>query len=63
MSLFDYKQSQEIMGKYFYAYIMAACRCADDINMMKLESCWPETVAEMKARYNAPGGRLKEDES
>ena len=61
MSLFEYQQSREIAGKYFDAYIMAACRVADYTNLYKLQKFWPDTVAEMKARYNAPGGCLEKD--
>jgi TorA maturation chaperone TorD len=65
MSLNDYQESQQI-GVWedwtFYALIMAAMRKADDENLAKLESVFPETLAELRARYNAPGGALNEAE-
>ena len=63
MSLYDYMVSQEIAvrDEPFYALIMAAARKADNGNMMVLEACWPETIADLRARYNAPGGRLQSD--
>jgi hypothetical protein len=41
---------------------MAAMRKADDTNLEKLKSVFPETLAELRARYNAPGGALNEQE-
>jgi len=60
MSFYDYKVSQEIAlrGEPFYALIMAAARKADTENMALLEACWPFIVADLRARYNAPGGLL-----
>lgn len=45
----------------FYAIIMAAYRKADTLNQQILEGSWPRVVAELKARYNAPGGVLESD--
>jgi hypothetical protein len=64
MSLYNYKESQEIRSKDygFYSLIMAAIFKADDINMEKFKMCWPDIYEEAKARYNAPGGILPKDE-
>lgn len=63
MSLYDYQQSREIATKDygFNSLIMAAMRNADDFNLAKLSSAFPETYFELKERYNAPGGKLKDD--
>lgn len=61
MSLYDYKRSAEIVQEPFYTLIMAAFRKADTENLRKLSSAFPEVWAELKARYNAPGGRLPEE--
>jgi len=63
MSLYDYMASQTIAARDepFYALIMAAGRKADTQNLELLESCWPDTIADLRARYNAPGGRLQSD--
>lgn len=60
MSLYDYRYSRQIAADDppFYALIMAALRGADSENQRKLEAAWPETCAELRARYNAPGGLL-----
>ena len=42
----------------FYALVMAAARRADTTNLAKLRRAWPEVVAELETRYNAPGGLL-----
>lgn len=65
MSYYDYKVSQEIAATDppFAALIMAAARKADTENMLLLEACWPETIAELRARYNAPGGLLPGESS
>ncbi len=62
MSLYDYKRSQVISmnsDNSFYAIIMAAMREADGQNGEKLKTAFPEVWAELKARYNAPGGKLE----
>ena len=63
MSYYDYKMSQKIEVKDypFYAIIMGAMRKADDINLEKLMTAFPETYKDLKARYNAPGGFLPGD--
>jgi len=64
MSHYDYLKSREIAANNypFYAIIMGAIRQADTDNLNKLESIFPEIVAEFKERYNAPGGWLCESE-
>jgi hypothetical protein len=42
----------------FYALVMAAMRQADTNNAAKLRAAFPDTWAELDARYNAPGGIL-----
>lgn len=63
MSLYDYQVSQQLAkdDPPFAALIMAALRKADSYNAYLLEECWPEICGEMRARYDAPGGRLPED--
>lgn len=60
MSHHEYEASKLIaMDDWpFYALIMAAMRQADSFNLEKLGQAFPETLAELKARYNAPGGLL-----
>ena len=63
MSLHEYEESREL-GKTdpsFYALIMAAMRKADDNNLGKLRSLFPETWKELLARYNAVGGILPDE--
>ena len=64
MSIHEYMMSQkvELEGYPFYALIMAAMRQADDVNLDKLRSMWPNEYAELRARYNAPGGVLHDHE-
>ena len=61
MSYHEYRESQEIAVKDhgFYALIMAAMRKADTENLFKLQRLFPETWQELRARYNAPGGKLE----
>lgn len=63
MSRHEYEVSQRIdhMDPPFYALIMAAMRKADTPNMAKLRRAFPDTHAELEARYNAPGGVLDSD--
>lgn len=63
MSLHEYLVSQELDRDHppFYALIMAAMVKADSRNIALLRSAFPETFAELDARYNAPGGRLPSD--
>ena len=64
MSLHEYEASKEISKSDppFYALIMAAMRKADDKNLGRLRSLWPETWDELTARYEAPGGFLAHEE-
>lgn len=61
MSLFNYEVSRELERQDipFYALIMAAVRRADTDNLHALERAFPDVVAEVRARFNAPGGRLE----
>lgn len=60
MSLYDYQRSRVIAAEDepFYALIMAAMRQADGVNLERLKGAFPETWAELDARYHAPGGFL-----
>jgi len=63
MSLHEYRESISISAEDppFYALLMAAIRKADTTNTAKIKYAWPELWDEMQARYNAPGGILRED--
>lgn len=63
MSLYDYRMSIQISSEDhpFYALMMAAMRQADDFNLMKLRSIFPDLYEELKLRYHAPGGILETD--
>jgi hypothetical protein len=60
MSLYDYRRSQAlyVADEPFYGLIMAAMRRADTDNLELLRRAFPETHAELHARYHAPGGLL-----
>ena len=60
MSLYDYRAGQqiELAGHPFYALIQAAMRQADTTNTELLANAFPTVYAELRARYNAPGGVL-----
>lgn len=58
MSLYAYKESQEIASRGFDALIMAAMRKADTDNAGLLREAFPEIWKELLGRYNAPGGLL-----
>lgn len=64
MSLYDYMQSKKISRNDpgFTALLFSLIRKADTLNLALIESVFPAHVEEMKARYNAPGGCLNEDE-
>ena len=64
MSYYDYRVSAslELQDVPFYALIMAAALRADTANLAKLRRACPEVVAELEARYNAPGGLLPGEE-
>ena len=63
MSLFDYRQSQQISSRdyAFYSLIMAAMGQADDIDTEKLIAMWPDIWDELQARYYAPGGLIGDE--
>jgi hypothetical protein len=63
VSRFDYEQSKRINQEdyTFAALVMAAMRKADTMNGMLLAKVFPSIDAELRARYNAPGGRLETD--
>lgn len=63
LNLFDYEQSREIERHHFgfHALIAAAMRQADTDNMERLTMAFPQVAADLKARYNAPGGLLPGD--
>lgn len=63
MSHYDYSMSMElsIQDPPFYALIMAAMRKADDDNLARLRSMFPQTFKELKARRDAPRGLLPEE--
>jgi hypothetical protein len=46
----------------FYPLLMAALRVADPENMARVRAMFPDVVAELEARYNAPGGVLSAEE-
>ena len=64
MSLHEYQESRAIEGEgfSFYGLVMAAMRQADTENASRLEIAFPDQWAELKARYNAPGGLLPGEE-
>lgn len=64
MSLYDYKKGIEAATEDypFYALIQAAMRQADNDNIEKLKLAFPDTWAELNARYHAPGGLLPGEE-
>jgi len=65
VSRYEYIASQELEreGRPFYALIMAAMRGADSDNLERLRREWPEVWAELRARYDAPGGVLEGESS
>lgn len=60
MSLHEYEMSSEIARHDFpfYSLVMELMRRADTPNATKLQHAFPEQWAELRARYNAPGGLL-----
>lgn len=63
MSLYDYHLSQ-VISEHDHpvdALLMAAMRKSDSYNLARFEAAFPELLAEMKQRYNAPGGVIPED--
>lgn len=51
--------AQEFEGLSFASWIMALMRQADTKNSEVIKREWPILYAEMKARYNSPGGILR----
>ena len=65
MSKYDYQRSQILEAdreNSFYSLIMAAMRKADDVNIEKLKLVFSDTWQELNARYNAPGGKLENEQ-
>jgi hypothetical protein len=66
MSYEEYRIGQHLCKDYnsddFYGLIQGCMRLADDNNLSKLKSAFPEQWTELQARYNASGGRLKGEE-
>lgn len=60
MTLHCYRVSAQIAARDepFYALVMAAMRKADTDNAEILRQAFPEVHAELRARYDAPGGVL-----
>jgi hypothetical protein len=56
---FAYEESRHpTHGTGFYPLLMAALRVADTENYARIRMVFPDVVAELEARYNAPGGVL-----
>ena len=65
MSLYDYTKARELAMNDdipFYALVMAAMRRADSMNAAKLERAFPHCWHELQARYDAPEGKLSEED-
>lgn len=58
----SYHANKETFANPFYSLLMAAMREAGSGNLEKLKEAFPDTWAELKARYNAPGGLLEGEE-
>ena len=60
LNYYEYRESQVIAQRdySFYALIAAAMRQADNENTALLSGAFPQVHTDLKARYNAPGGRL-----
>lgn len=56
----DYRVGQWLHSQDlpFYALIQAAMRKADTANMARLEAAFPAEAADLRQRYDAPGGML-----
>ena len=63
MSLFEYKASQHIAleDPPFYALIMAAMRKADNTNLVRLQTVFPDVWDELVKRHAAPEGVLPKE--
>lgn len=68
MSWHHYEAGREIEAAMherdwpFYGLVQAAMRRADTANRDLLKAAWPEVWEDLKARYDAPGGVLPDDE-
>lgn len=64
MSYHEYCQGRELAKQDppFYSLIQAAMRKADAENEQKLRAAFPDTWAELDARYHAPGGLLPSEQ-
>lgn len=51
-------RAYELPGNAFYSLLLAAAREAGSDELERLESSFPEAIGELRARHNAPGGRL-----
>ena len=60
VTLYDWKMKGDIQisDPPFYALLAALVFKADTDNFVKLKQAFPYAVAEIQARYNAPGGCL-----
>ena len=59
MGRYEYERSRGLAAdEDFYSLLMAAMRNADSTIAVMLKGMFPETWAELQARYNAPGGIL-----
>ena len=63
MSRHDFERAIELRrtDESFYGLIMAAMLHADTDNLRALVAAFPETHAELDARYWAPGGVIEGD--
>jgi len=63
MSLYDYRESQEIekQGYCFYALVMACMRQADTENSEQLQRIFPDIFKELEERYHTPGGLIESE--
>lgn len=64
MSRFDYEVAVTLRtaGTPFYALVMAAVLKSDPHNQALLRAVFPDVVAELAAREEAPGGHLPGDD-
>ncbi len=61
MSVYQYEQARDIQRKFdpsVTTLIMAMIAKADEFNLAKIESLWPDVVAEYRNRYWSGGGLL-----
>ena len=69
MSILDYEGSKKLSleahcldGNAFLSLLMATMREAGSEELTKLQEAFPNVLAELRARVNAPGGALNADE-